>query len=93
MYFFLFMAAPVEYRSSPANSRIGAAAEAYSTAKTTGPAPVTYTAACSNARSLIHWVRPRIKPASLQRQCQVLDQLDHKRNSLQLFIEHRHTGT
>ena len=40
---------------------------------------VTHTA-CNNARSLIHWVRPGIEPASLQRLCQVLNLLNHSRN-------------
>ena len=39
-------------------------------------------AACSNTRSLTHWVRPGIEPASSQRQCWVLNPLSHNRNSL-----------
>ena len=32
-------------------------------------ASVIYAAACGNARSLTHWARPRIEPASSKRQC------------------------
>ena len=41
-----------------------------------------YAAACSNAGSLTHLARPRIEPASSQKLCQVLNQLNHNRNSL-----------
>ena len=41
----------------------------------------TYTAACSNARFLTHWVRPGIEPISSGRQCRVLNPLSHSRNS------------
>ena len=51
-YFFLFFkAAPGTYGRSQVRGQIRAAAEAYSTA-------------CDNARCLIHWDRPRIKPTS-----------------------------
>ena len=42
----------------------------------------TYTAACSNARSLTHWVKPGIKPASSWTLCWVLNLLSHNRNSM-----------
>ena len=41
----------------------------------------TYVAAWGNARSLIHWARPGIKPASSQKQRQVLNLLSHRGNS------------
>ena len=42
---------------------------------------VTYTAACSNARSLTHWARPGIQPASSQTLCWVLNLLSYNRSS------------
>ena len=42
---------------------------------------VTYASAFDNARSLTHGVKPGIKPASSQRQCQVLNPLNHNGNS------------
>ena len=42
---------------------------------------VTYRAGCTNARSLTHWVRPGIGPASSQTPCQVLNLLSHNGNS------------
>ena len=46
---------------------------------------VTFAAACSNARSLTHWARPGIKPASSQTLCWVLNPLSHNENSLRQF--------
>ena len=46
---------------------------------------VTYTAAWSNAGSLSPWVRLGIKPASSQRQCQVLNLQSHNGNSCIFF--------
>ena len=46
-----------------------------------GTATVTCAAADSNARSLTHWTRPGIKPASSQRQWSGLNPLNHKGNS------------
>ena len=43
-------------------------------------ASVTYTSACSNARSLTHWGRPGFEPASSQTLCQVLNPLSHNGN-------------
>ena len=48
-------------------------------------ASVTYATACSNTRSLTHWVRPGIKPASSQRHL-VLNLLNHNGNSLYILI-------
>ena len=49
--FWFFRASPTAYGSSQARGGIGAAS-------------VTYTTAHGNARSLTHWARPGIKPAS-----------------------------
>ena len=40
----------------------------------------TYTTAPSNARSLTHWARPGIEPASSRTLCWVLSLLSHNRN-------------
>ena len=42
-----------------------------------------------NAGSLTHWARPGIKPTSSQRQCCVLNPLNHNRNSLTFFLIYR----
>ena len=68
------MAAATAYGSSWVRGQIGAEFE-------------TYAAACSNAGSLTRWARPGIKPASLWRQCQVLNLLSHKRNSNPILLE------
>ena len=39
----------------------------------------------TNATSLTQWVRPKIEPTSLQRQCWVINQLNHNRDSLISF--------
>ena len=60
------MAAPVAYGSSQTRGQLELQLQAYTT-PTAMPYPshiCNYTAACCNARSLIHWVRPEIKPAS-----------------------------
>ena len=44
-----------------------------------------YIAACSNNKSLTHWARPEIEPASSQSQCQVLNPLSHNGNSTIMF--------
>ena len=44
--------------------------------------PVTYATAGGNARSLTHWARPGIEPASSQALCWVLNPPGHSRNSL-----------
>ena len=41
----------------------------------------TYTTACSNARSLTHWVRPGIDPTFSGTLWQVLNMLSHNKNS------------
>ena len=43
-------------------------------------ASATYTAACSNSGSLIHWARPAVKPTSSQMLCRVLNLLSHYGN-------------
>ena len=40
----------------------------------------THATACGNSGSLAHLVKRGIKPISLQRQCQVLNLLEHKGN-------------
>ena len=44
-------------------------------------ASATYTAVCSNASSLMHWVRPGIEPSSSWTPCWLLNLLSHNRNS------------
>ena len=65
--FLLFRATPAAYESSQARGLVGAAAaglcHSHSNAGNWATS-ATYTAACSNARSLTHWLRPGIKPAS-----------------------------
>ena len=53
---------------------------------------VTYTAACSNVGSLIHWVRPGIEPISLWRLHCVLDPLSHNGTPAYLFKPHNVVG-
>ena len=45
----------------------------------------TYAAACGNARSLAHWARLGIKPASSWRLCQFLNPLSDNGNSKKIF--------
>ena len=47
----------------------------------------TYTAAHGNARSLTHWLRPGIEPASSQTLCRVLNLLSHNRNPCLSYYE------
>ena len=49
-------------------------------------ASATHAAACSNARSLTHWMRPGIELTSSQWLCRVLNPLNHNRNSLSLHF-------
>ena len=51
-------------------------------------ASVTY-AACSNTRSLTHWVRPEFKPTSSQTLCLGLNPLSHSGNSLDWIFQRR----
>ena len=52
-----------------------------------GITSVTYYAACRNIGSLTHWARPGIKPATSQRQHQILIPLSHNGNSMcSLFL-------
>ena len=79
--FFSFYAAPVAYGSSQAS---------WSCSCWPMPqpqwcqiwAPVTSAAACGNAGSLTHWARPGTELVSSQTQCQVLNHLNYKGNSL-----------
>ena len=41
---------------------------------------------CSKSRSLIHWARPGIEPASSQILCQFLNLLSHHRNSTAILF-------
>ena len=62
---------------------------AYATATATldpTPASVTFIAACSNTMSLIHRVRPRTQPTSLQTLAQILNPLSHNWNSWMAFL-------
>ena len=47
---------------------------------------VTYTAACGNVGSLIHWVRPVMEPTSSWRQHQVLNPLSNSGNSMNFIV-------
>ena len=47
-----------------------------------------HTAACSNARSLNHWVRPGIEPTSSWTLCQALNPLRHNENSRRCISIH-----
>ena len=47
---------------------------------------VTYSAVCGNARSLTHWARPEIEPASSGTLHQVLNLLSHSGNSNLPFL-------
>ena len=78
-----FMAIPSAFRRSQARSWIRAAAapKPQPNQHWIWAAPVTYTAACSNARFLTHWARPGIEPTSSGRQCQVLNLLSHDGNA------------
>ena len=68
---FVFTATPAAYGSSWARDQIRAAAAGryHSHQNTRSVTSVTYPTAYGNARSLIHWARPGIKPASSERQC------------------------
>ena len=72
--FFLFIAEPAAWNQSCSCRPISQPHGIWATS-------VTYTAACGNTRSLTHWARPGIEPASLQTLCQVLNPLSHNRNS------------
>ena len=50
-------------------------------------ASMTYNAARHNTRSLAHWARPGIIPASSPTLCWVLNLLDHNRNSLEKSLK------
>ena len=62
------MVAPAAYESPWARVQIGVTA-------------AVHAAACSNSGSLLQWARPGIKPASSQKQHQVLNLLNHSGNS------------
>ena len=47
---------------------------------------MTYTATCSNARTLTHWEKPGIKPTSSQKHCQVFNPLSHNENSCIIVV-------
>ena len=64
-FFFLFRAAPTAYGDSQAQDRIVAiAAGLYHSHSDVGATSVTYTTAQGNARSLTHWERPEMEPAT-----------------------------
>ena len=63
--FCLFRAAPMAYGVSQARGLIGAAAASLHHSHTRSESPsATYTTAHGNARSLTHWWRPGIEPAT-----------------------------
>ena len=62
-FFCLFRATLVAYGGAQARGQIGATAVGLPHSHSNGGS-VTYTTAHSNARSLIHWARPGIKPLS-----------------------------
>ena len=74
-FYFVFRAAP-QHMEVPKLVELELQPQGYATATS-----ATYTAACSNARSLTHWARPGIKPTSLRTLCLVLNPPSHKGNS------------
>ena len=68
IFLFLFRAAPVAYEGSQAKGQIGAVAtglrHSHSNASQIPAKTATYITSHGNARSLIHWARPGIEPAS-----------------------------
>ena len=76
-FFFNFIAEPASYKSSLARGRSrGVAAGLHHSHSNTQLEPHLWP-----ARSLTHWARPGIKPASSQTICCVLSQLVHDENS------------
>jgi len=93
------MAAPMVYGSFWARGKIRAAAAVYTTAMAT-PDLSHICDPCHSLRqpgSLTHWERPWIKSASSQTLCQVLNSLNHNRNSnhkkSDIYIHLTHTNT
>ena len=87
--FLIFMVTPAAYESSQAggfNWSCSCRSVPQPQQHQIGAASVTYTAACSNARSLIHWARPGIRLTSSWRLCWVLNLLSYRRNSLSKFL-------
>ena len=63
--FFLFRVIPAAYRSSQAGGPLGAAAASLCHSNSSSkPHLRPLDPACSNTRSLTHWVRPGVEPAS-----------------------------
>ena len=62
-FFFSFRAAPAAYESSQARGWIGAPSACLHHIRIWA-APETYTTAQGSARSLTHWVRPRMEPTT-----------------------------
>ena len=83
--FFLFGATPVAYGSSQARGQIRAAAASQSNPQLQQHwiwvTSATYAIAHSNTRSLTHWARPGIQPASSWTLCQALNPLNHNGNA------------
>ena len=98
-FFFLFLyyiATPAADASSWARGQIGAAAASlqHSQGNTRSelhlwPTPQLV----ANTRSLIHWARPGIEPASSQGQFEVLNLLSHSRNSWSMYILYQTDST
>ena len=82
--FFFFIAAPVAYVKFPGkglNQSCSCRPMPQPLQHQIWAASAAYTAACSNARSLTHGARPRMEPASPQRQCLRLNFLSHNGNA------------
>ena len=83
--FFLSMATTLAYGGSHARGWIGASS-LHHRHSNIWAASATYAAACSNAVSLTHWVRPEIGPASSQRLHWVSNPLNYNGNSWNLLF-------
>ena len=89
-FFFFFEAASAAYESSQARGWIGVAAAGLHHSHRHSNAGCATCATCAaahgRARSLIHWARPGIEPASSQTLCWVLNPLSHNGNSIFAFL-------
>ena len=84
-FFFFFMATPGRMEVS----RLEVKSElhlSHSHSNTRSEPHLQTALSCSSAWSLTHWVRPRIKPISSQRQHHVLNLLSHNRNSPMFYM-------
>ena len=91
--FSLYTVTPVTYGSPQARGRIGSIATRLHHSHSHWQHQIRatsaiYTTAHGSTRSLTHWMRPGIKPASSQTLCQVLNLLSHSRSSKVLHFQH-----